>query len=99
MLCHLSLDTYTSSITRAGTIFPSIQAVRVGETVRMVCHSMTPVTWVKAKKTLRNYSNESNILVIPNVKLKQSGIYECHGTSGSPAEEFTLHSILLVGGN
>ncbi len=90
------LDSCTVVMARKyGTVFPTNQAVFIGNNVTIKCRSHLPPQWFKDKKLL--HFNENNTLMLINVLRQDSGWYYCRGTYPS-YKTFVAKSSLLVGG-
>ena len=75
-------------------IKPSLQAVYEGSKAVIACGSDTPVTFTKDGKTMSSKYQVGNILIMYKTKLKDSGIYHCHGNKSN--KMFDVISKLLV---
>ena len=78
----------------------------MGQTVSIVCHSQSKVTWSKDEIILLEEENEDKsfvgtTLVIHDVKENDAGQYNCMGiySANDVYEPFIATSELLVGGN
>ena len=94
-----------------GKVYPIVRAAYVGDTVFILCDSLTPPIWTKEGKDVYSHYwtrqgtvlqkqsklNQNNLL-LKKVVEKDSGHYVCEGTLESGNETFKASSELLVGG-
>ena len=82
-----------------GQVYPTSQAVYVGSTVNITCSSHAKAKWTKNGKNLKPHDDNECMITLYHVTEEDSGTYYCHGNLPNNITEFTLMSVLYVGGN
>ena len=86
------------TVAETGGIKPTFQGLYNGEEMIIVCHSVTPPSWLKNDKNLPRHIKINDFSIkVSEVKLKDSGKYQCIGTTNSNTK-FNATAHILVGG-
>lgn len=84
-----------------GILKDMLKFVMIGETLRLECPSISPVTWIFKNDILEGIYDDSlnkGVFIVKAVKEKHKGRYECIGTTDNADRFVSYVDVNIIGG-